>query len=171
MSPLVAHLVEGGRGVECRGGMPRVDGEHAALVGEEAVRLGVASGEAAIPAARRGDVDDEHLRIVVGRQASGEERHEHCDLGVGEPDVVDARADRRRSAERQARTGGACAATAARSVMRASTVSTSSSDTRSAAVDKTWSNVASRSASCAASTDALRRRPRCEGALPSQLTS
>ncbi len=90
MPSLLAHLVESGRGVERRGGMAHVDGEHAALVGEEAVGLGIASGESTVLATRRGDVDDQHLRIVLRSDASREEGHELRDLGVGEPDMVDA---------------------------------------------------------------------------------
>ena len=168
---LLAHLVQRGRGIEGGRRMACVDREHAALVGEEPVRLGIAGREASVPPARRHHVDDEQPRIVLGRRAAGEQT-----ARAARPRHQSARrdgraADRRRSGAPPARTAARAQRPRLGSVMRDRTVSTSSSDTRSAAVESTWSNVASRSASCAASTDALRRRPRCAGAFPSQLTS
>ena len=87
---LLAHLVQRGRRIEGGRRMTGVDREHAALVGEEPVRLGIARREASVSPARRHHVDDEQPRVVLGGRAAGERRHEQRDLGVGQPDVVDA---------------------------------------------------------------------------------
>ena len=90
VSALLAHFVERGCGIERSGRVACVHGEHPALVGEEPVCLGIASGEPSVPAARRHDVHDEQLRIVVGRHPRGEQRHELRDLVVREADVMHA---------------------------------------------------------------------------------
>ena len=87
---LLAHLVQRGRGVEGGRRMAGVDREHAALVGEEPVRLGIAGREASVAPARRDHVDDEQPRVVLGGRAAGERRHEQRDLGISQPDVMDA---------------------------------------------------------------------------------